>query len=531
VRDLDTLLLHRRIDRLLAQWDGTATPGCTVGVVREGALVLHRSAGMASLDLGVPIGAATTFRIASVSKQFTCTAILLLAAEGRLSLDADIREILPELPDFGARITPDHLMHNTSGIRDFLDLMRLGGLDLAQSCTREDLIAVIGRQRSLNFAPGSRFLYSNTGFLLLGEIAGRVAGEPLASFLERRVFAPLGMNRTHLVASTTETVAGLATGYLPDGNGGVVKARHGFPLGGEGGLVSCVEDLALWDRNFTTGRVGGAGIAAALTERMAFTGGAPNPYARGLAVTDHRGIETVSHGGLWPGYRTEFLRLPARNLSVICIVNHGGIDPARLARQVADAAIGLDEAPMLPETAVMDAIEGRWVEPEAPMTVEMSRDAEGRAMATLNGVGFALLPLPDGSLRAASTSFPFTARTEGGRLAVTLDAGHPVRLHRPASGAALPEGLAGRYVCEEVGAEWTLAPQPDGAMAASVSGPLAKAGPWAVLPIEGDVIRIEVPGTLFPAWTDVRALREAGGITALLVNAGRSRGLRFRRQG
>ncbi len=503
-----------------------------MGVVRDGALVLHCSAGMASLDLGVPIGKETTFRIASVSKQFTCTAALLLAEEGRLHLDADIHDYLPHLPDFGARITPDHLMHNTSGLRDFLDLMRLGGLDLAQPCTRADLMAAIGRQHGLNFLPGSRFLYSNTGFLLLGEIVAQVAGEPLGSFLERRVFAPLGMNHTRLAASTIETVTGLATGYLPDPSGGFVKAQHGFPLGGEGGLVSCMADLALWDRNFASGRVGGAALAAALTERAPFSNGVLNSYARGLAVTEHRGIATASHGGLWPGYRTEFLRLPERGLTVICLANYGAIDPARLARQVADAALGLDELPTSRDAAAIEAMLGRWVEPDAPATVELSLDSEGLAVATQNGVAFALLPLPGGGLRAASTSFPFTARARDTALEVALDAGYVVRLHRPPEDAALPDGLAGRYECDELGAVWTIAPGLDGTMVARIAGPLANAGPSGVSAIEGDIIRVATPSVLYCGWADVRALRERSGrVSGLLVNGGRARGLHFRRQG
>ncbi len=360
-----------------------------------------------------------------------------------------------------------------------------------------------------------------------------MAGESLGSLLERRVFVPLGMNRTRLAASTTETVTGLATGYLADAGGGFVKAQHGFPLGGEGGLVSCVTDLALWDRNFTTGHVGGAALAAALAERAPFSNGVLNPYARGLAVTEHRGIATASHGGLWPGYRTEFLRLPERGLTVICIANCGAIDPARLARQVADAALGLDEMPTRPDPATIGAMLGRWVEPEAPATVELSLDPEGRAVATLNGVAFALVPLPDGGLRAASTSFPFVARLREEALEVERDAGHVGRLHRPPAKAALPDGLAGTYDCDELAAAWTMAPGPDGTMSARIAGPLANAGPWEVSTIAGDVIRVATPGVLFRGWADVRVLREGTGarVSGLLVNGGRARGLHFRRRG
>jgi CubicO group peptidase (beta-lactamase class C family) len=155
--NLDNLLLCRRIDCLLAPWRHADGPGVTLGVVLGQELLVHESAGMASVELGVLISPATTFRIASVSKQFTCAAILLLATEGKLSLDDDVRDHLPALPDVGARITVAHLMHNTSGIRDMLEIMRLGGVDLGQPCQPEDLLAGVCRQNGLNFTPGSRY--------------------------------------------------------------------------------------------------------------------------------------------------------------------------------------------------------------------------------------------------------------------------------------------------------------------------------------------------------------------------------------
>ena len=175
---------------------------------------------MASIELGVPIGTQTTFRIASVSKQFTCAAILLLAAEGRLSIEDDVRSHIPSLPDLGHRITLAHLMHNTSGIRDMLEIMRLGGADLAQPCEPEDLLDGVCRQRGLNFVPGSRYLYSNSNFMLLGRIVEQVSGQSLREFLDRRIFAPLGMNATRHVERTDEVVPDLATGYFPAPGGG-----------------------------------------------------------------------------------------------------------------------------------------------------------------------------------------------------------------------------------------------------------------------------------------------------------------------
>src|SRR3984957_1452974 len=233
MNDLERLLLRRRVERLLAPWQRTDGPGVTFGVVRGRELVVHESVGMASLEFGVPIGPKTRFRIPSVSKQFPCAAILLLAAEGRLSLDDDVRGHIAALPDLGQRITLAHLMHNTSGIRDMLEIMRLGGVDLGQPCEPEDLLDGVCRQRGLNFAPGSRYLYSNSNFMLLGRIVEQVSGEPFGEFLQRRIFNRLGLNAPRHVERATEVVANLATGYLPAPGGGWILARHNFPLHGE----------------------------------------------------------------------------------------------------------------------------------------------------------------------------------------------------------------------------------------------------------------------------------------------------------
>ena len=533
---LDHLHLERRVDTLLAPWRRPDGPGVTIGVVRDGELVLHRSAGLASIELGVPLGPATTFRVASVTKQFTCAAILLLAAEGKLDPGDDIRTHL-ELPDFGQRVAVDHLMHNCSGLRDMLELMRLCGVDLQMPVRLDDLLAAIRHQRTLNFTPGSRFLYSNTNFLLLGLIVEKLAGESLSSFLERRVFAPLGMRMSRLVTNTVDVVPGLATGYLAKPDGGWVRAQHGFPLGGDGGLVSSVEDLALWDRNFTSGRVGGAALAGALTREMRFTGGALNAYARGLEVASYRGLRTIDHGGLWPGFKTEFLRLPERRLTVICIANSGTAEPRHLARQVVDAVVegepGVHPVPALPPRDRLAGLAGRYVDRANTATLDLAVADDGTPTATMNGVPFALAATADGRLAARRGVFPFVLKPAAdGTLEIELDAGAMATFHRVAAAAGMPPGLAGRYACAELGAAWTIDMDAAGKASVRVAGPMTNAGPWDAEPVDGDILRIHVPGVLFRSWFDARAQRDgAGRVTGLLVNSARARGQVFARTG
>jgi D-aminopeptidase len=532
MNDLERLLLRRRVERLLAPWQGTVGPGVTLGVVRGRELVVHESAGMASLELGVPIGPQTTFRIASVSKQFTCAAILLLAAEGRLSLDDDVRGHIAAFPDLGQGITLAHLMHNTSGIRDMLEIMRLGGADLGQPCEPEDLLDGVCRQRGLNFAPGSRYLYSNSNFMLLGRIVEQVSGQPLREFLDRRIFAPLGMNATRHVERTTEVVPNLATGYLPAPGGKWMRARHGFPLHGEGGLVSSVADLALWHTNIASPRIGGTALANALATMTPFSNGQPNTYARGLRIKTHRGVRTIGHDGLWPGYKTSFVRIPDHDAAVICISNDATSDPHDLAFQVVDALI--EGKPGVHAVTAMPALErlpGRYLDRDTSATVDVAIDSAGRATACTNGVAFTTIPTEDGGLATSRGSADFTMRlTADDGLEVERDAGVRETLHRVAPGARLPDDLPGRYYNPDVAATWTVTATATG-MTLRIAGPLRTAGPWEIEPIEGDFIRIISPMTLFRAWLDVRVLRDAAGrITGLHANGGRVKDLVFERE-
>ena len=533
--DLDLEKLTGTIDRLIQPWAKPATPGCTVGILRGGQVLVHRSASLANIELDVPIGPATCFRVASVTKQFTCAAILLLESDGKLARDQEVHEHLPDLPDFGERITLDHLMHNTSGLRDFLELMRMGGMDLQIPCTPDDLMAAIKLQRSLNFTPGSRFAYSNTNFLLLGRIVEKLSGQTLGAFVEARILAPLGMTRSRLVETTGDLVPGLATGYFPQGDR-FVRAGHAFPQGGEGGLVSSVADLARWDHNFTTGQVGGVALGAALAEQAPFLNGQLNSYARGLQVKPYRGLHTVDHGGLWPGFKTEFLRVPSLDLTILAIANHAAIDCYRLAHRVLDGVIdGRPEAhpvPALPPRPALERLSGRYLDRSTATTVEFSLAADGQPMATMNGVPFALEATEDGRLSAARGAFDFiaTPADDGDSVEIESDAGtYAVYDRVPTEPAALPTGLAGRYACAELGAIWTVTTDAENCARIAVAGPLHHGGPWKLQAIEGDQLRAEIPSVLFKAWLDVQVLHGNGTISGLEVSGARARRLRLDR--
>ena len=513
--DLDLIRLERRVERLLDLPPGA--PGATIGIARDGKMLVHRSAGLASIELGVPVGPDTTFRIASVSKQFTCAAILLLAREGKLAPADPIRQHLPELPPILERITLDHLMRNTSGLRDMLELNRLGGADLGIPLTEAELDASIARQVTLNFTPGTRYLYSNSGFRLLGQAVERISGQSLADFLEARIFAPLGMTRTRHTPNLATPIPGLATGYLPDGMGGFVRAPHGFPLGGEGGLVSCVEDLMLWSRAMASGALGG--IAAELEALVPFANGEPGRYARGLQVDIWRGLRSVSHGGLWPGYKTAYLRVPSKGLTVVAIASNASLDPAFMANEAMAAALTGDPD-LLPVPPAVDpaTMVGTWLCEEDGLSLDFGQDG----VARMHGVPYALAPTADGRLAALRGSFPFLAAPpRDGVMEVEFDAGFRRRFRRVEPVQA--PSLDGEWTCPELATGWAVQ---DGEILAR--GPVRTSGStWRVEALTPRNLRIHIPSALYPAWAD--AVLSAEG-TKLTIHAGRARGLVFERQ-
>jgi CubicO group peptidase (beta-lactamase class C family) len=329
--------VHRQVDAIFGQYDKTDSPGCGLGVIRNGEMIYERGYGMANLEYGIPISSESIFRIGSTSKQFTALSVLLLEEQGKLSLDDDIRKYLPELPDYGTPITIRYLIHHTSGLRDYLDLMDLAGRG-EDSYRDEEVVDALARQKELNFPPGEEHLYSNSGYFLLSQIVLRVTGKSLREFAAMNIFRPLGMKNTHFHNDHTHIVKNRAVGYAPRKNGGFRISMTVLDMIGDGGVFTSVRDLLLWDRNFYDNRLGQGGQA--LIKRMITPGvlnnGTQLDYAFGLRVARYRGLPTVSHGGSFVGYRAEMLRFPEERFTVICLCNVNTADAPRLARQVAD---------------------------------------------------------------------------------------------------------------------------------------------------------------------------------------------------
>jgi len=334
-----------RIDRLFAQWDKPTSPGCAVGVLRDGRFLYERGYGMANLDYDVPITPRTVFYVGSVTKQFTAALAAMLALDGKLALDADIRTYLPEMPDYaktyGVPVTVANLIHHTSGIRDIYGLMELAGKRLEDVTPDDSALALIARQKELNFKPGTEYLYSNSGYWLLGRILERVSGLPLRVLAEERIFTPLGMTHTHFHDDPGHVMKGRAMSYEPDGQGGFrISYLQNFDKIGAGGLYSTVEDLAKWDANSYSHLVGGDALQKLIHTRGVLANGDTLIYAFGNEVSTYRGLRTDEHSGSMMGYKAHLLRFPDQHLSVIETCNLGSINPGPIARQIAELYLG-----------------------------------------------------------------------------------------------------------------------------------------------------------------------------------------------
>jgi CubicO group peptidase (beta-lactamase class C family) len=347
---------EQQVDALFAKWNGPGRPGAMVAVIRDGKVLLSKGYGFADLERSVPITPSTVFTVGSNSKQFTAFSIHLLAQDGKLSLDDDIRKYVPEVPDFGKTITIRHLLHHTSGLREYFDLMLLTGWRLDDVITQEDALTLVERQRALNFAPGQEHLYSNTGYMLLGLIVDRVSGKPLAEFARERIFEPLGMKHTQFLHGYGTLVPARALAYVPSAAGGYQTMAVGDSADGAGGLVTTAGDLALWDRNFYDGRVGGQALVARMQATGVLNDGTPINYASGLLVDAHRGRRLVEHGGTINGFQTQLTRFPDQHFSVMVLANTADLNMYQTVRKIAD--IYLD--PQLPPPSVT---------PEAPRKV------------------------------------------------------------------------------------------------------------------------------------------------------------------
>lgn len=328
-----------RLDPLFATWNRPDSPGCGVGVSRNGAVIYERGYGSASLERKVPITSSTVFPLASITKSFTAMSVLLAAERGLLSLDDEVSKYVPGW-SIEQRVTIGHLLAHTSGLRD---AYLLQGWAPDNGRSTDAFVTLLSRQRGLNFAPGSEYNYNNGGYLLLGTILERASGQTLGAFADANIFKPLGMTSAWFNGDPVRTAPDHASGYSPEANGWrLVPESPGYA--GNGGMMSSARDLLLWANNFADARVGPPALLARMQTATVLTGGQTAQSGMGFGVGSYRGARTVRTSGGDVGIATELVIYPEhkRAIAVLCNMDSvvmGGlatINPTELTNGVAD---------------------------------------------------------------------------------------------------------------------------------------------------------------------------------------------------
>ena len=530
-----------RADSVFQAFDRTDSPGCALGVYQDGKILYARGYGMASLEHGVALSPRSVLDVGSISKQFTAMSILMLQKEGRLSLDDPIRKYIPEMPAYADRITLRRALSQTSGLRDLYVMMGQTGRTFEGDTI--DALRVITRSAEPNYEPGSRYLYTNSGWILAAQIVYRLTGKPLAQFVDERIFSPLGMHDTRILADASTIIPNGAEGYAPRPGGGFRVARSSYDgaIMGAGAVHTSVEDFGRWLNNYDAATVGGRDIIETMTTPTKLNDGTPAKsgpnmaYAIGLTVGTMRGLRVVAHGGSWAGYRGHFLRFPDQHFAVSTFCNLTTSGPDSLARKV--AGIYLADR-MQPDSATMWTLAlagvprsevaatnfrplvGVWRNVERG-EVRRTRLVGDSLVALGGGERTRIVPIEGGRFRAGSgTELRFEGDATAPSRMIVITPGDTVTFTRADTVALTPAKLAeyaGNYRSDEVDATHTWK---------------VEKGQLAVYASDRRL------GVLEPSYKDgftrgnsvIDVQRDAKArITGFIVEAGRVRHLRFTR--
>lgn len=375
-----------KIDAIFSKWTA-ATPGCSLGVMIDGKVVVERAYGMADLERDVPIVATSIFEAGSVSKQFTAAAVLLLEQDGKLKLDDPIRKYIPEVPDYGTPITIRHMLQHTSGLRDWGVVEGIAGWPrTTRANTHAHVLDIISRQKHVNFTPGTRWSYSNSGYNLAAILVSRVSGMSFSEFTRRRLFEPLGMTHTSWRDDYTQVVKGRALAYRE--SEGAFKTFMPFEnVHGNGGLLTTVGDLLHWNENFVEPRVGGEAFVHELQTPGRLADDTFHAYGLGLFIGEYQGVREVRHSGTTAGYRAYLTRFPDQHLSIAVLCNVSTATPDTYAHAVADLYLAdvLKPAPapkaIQLTTAELDELTGMYRNVDTGSMINLVRDEAGLRMA------------------------------------------------------------------------------------------------------------------------------------------------------
>lgn len=533
--------LTTQVDAVFREWDQPGVPGGVVGIVKEGELVLARAYGLASLEYEVPVTTETVFNVASVSKQFTAFSIILLAQEGKLSLKDDVRKYLPEVPDFGTTITIEHLMHHTSGLRNFQNLLAMAGWRDGDPMTNDDLLKYIRYQRELNFPPGSEYLYCNTGFNFMAEIVERVSGQSFQEFTRERIFEPLGMENSEFREDLETVNPNTATSYDGSPEEGFRRPKPFWAYVGNGNLCTTVGDLAKWVDNFRHHRVGGPEARAELTKRGVLANGDTISYARGIVVEAYRGLRRFQHGGSIGGFRASLMYFPDQTTGILVLSNFSSAGPSGKAAAVADIylsdhfpepkAEGAPE-PMISKNAVeiapsvFEAFEGAYFLEREGAVLKLYRES-GRYQAEVEGTVMEVTPSSDSTFFVRETDMGFIGHRGADGTIERLTAFAP---RRQTARRIDPEKLwsrealqqyTGEYYSPELQTTYRIVLEDDQLIVRH-----RRHNDFKITPVEPDQLQAEAY-----FFRDVKVERNGDDeVTGLRVTNGRVRNLRFERK-
>ena len=368
--------LEAKVDQLFAEWNRSDTPGAALAVTRDGEIIYKQGYGTANLEYDIPITTGTIFDIASVSKQFAGFAIATLSHEGKLSLDDDIRMSLPDVPDFGNRITIRHLLHHTSGLRDWVQSLVIAGDMMDDVISFKHILKMARHQKTLNFEPGTEFLYSNTGYNLLAEIVEKVTGDSFREWTDTHIFKPLAMTNTHFHDDYQMILKHRAYSYQTVENDRFKHAVNNTTALGSSSLYSTVEDLAKWILNFDDVRIGGQTVVEQMHQRGVLNNGEQINYAFGLNIGEYRTLRTVGHSGSWRGFRSHLMRFPDQKFGVVILCNLDTFNPLSLAEKVAGLYLADALAPVEASVSEKAAEPAEDVKSE-PLVPEQLTEFEG----------------------------------------------------------------------------------------------------------------------------------------------------------
>ncbi|HWD87192.1 MAG TPA: serine hydrolase domain-containing protein [Mucilaginibacter sp.] len=330
-------VISKKCDSIFNNYN--SRPGVAVLIVQDGKIAFEKGYGLASLEYNVPITPTTVFDIASVSKQFTGYAISTLIQEGKLSPDDDIHKYLPDVPDFGKKITVRNLIHHTSGLRDWPEGLHAAGWRWEEAFSWDDIMRMVKQQKELDFEPGSRYQYSNTGYNLLAAIVEKVTGKTLPVWVNENIFKPLQMNSSQVLTDYSKVIKNAAGSYYEDGSK-YHKSSDMLTAWGSSSIFTTVEDLSKWAIRLQKGWDEKDPVYMRLIETDNLNNGEKNDYAYGNEVMDDQGLLNINHTGGWASFATVISTYPSQKISIILLSNNGSFDSYGKANNVARALFG-----------------------------------------------------------------------------------------------------------------------------------------------------------------------------------------------